>query len=655
MSIQEHVDSVRANLSLQESEETWDTILRAISSLSSACADADSYTPSDIVAAIRPIHRPIISAMNSERGRLSGVAIDLVATLASSLGPAFDPLLHHLFPVLLTLSSRTSKVTVVRARACILTVIDATQLPSIISYLLQSATDKSVSLRLTVVESTLACLNCFNPPDLEKDSKAKEIEAIIRVASRDANADVRKVCRKMFDAYKVLLPGRVDRFIAPLSPTTRKYLDIKVAPKALAVPSKQPQLSSSTSAMKPSTSDRAKTHMRSASSPAVAREVAVQPERPKRIELVLHPKSGDPIPPSRTILPSSTSERKRVVSMSATARPGSRHRDDGDAKQPVPTTSQQPIRRAPQEKEAAAPAPVLGARRILITESKAVQRVANTASTPAIRAMPSTVPAPKPVAAKTATTRPAMATGSSSAAGKRFALPQTKPSPQKTVSKHKAPVKTTLLKPTLSQLARVKTIERRVVAASNADKRAPRKAPLPPRKTKKPAEDKLWPVTTTNAEGNLDEKIEAEPTLDDKNDEKPAETPELSHDDSDADVEHKRSPSPVPTPMVSVDSLDLATPPRTDKALDVSANKTPISQLLLSIERGFLFTPSAPMSPPDSYLSLRPPGMAIPFPMQTTWPHAQQQTSPTSLKPLDAQAVWQLEARRAFGNIETNK
>jgi hypothetical protein len=60
-------------------------------------------------------------------------------------------------------------------------------------------------------------MNCFNPPDLEKENRALEIEAAIRLSARDANADVRKVSRKIFEAYKELLPDRVDRFVLKAS------------------------------------------------------------------------------------------------------------------------------------------------------------------------------------------------------------------------------------------------------------------------------------------------------------------------------------------------------------------------------------------------------------------------------------------------------
>jgi hypothetical protein len=56
-------------------------------------------------------------------------------------------------------------------------------------------------------------MNCFNPPDLEKETRARDIETIIRIAARDAHADVRKVSRKLFEAYKLLLPSRVERCV----------------------------------------------------------------------------------------------------------------------------------------------------------------------------------------------------------------------------------------------------------------------------------------------------------------------------------------------------------------------------------------------------------------------------------------------------------
>jgi hypothetical protein len=151
--------------------------------------------------------------MNSERTRLCGAAIDLLASAAAGLGREFEQLLTLFMPPLLALCGRTNKVVINRARICITTIIESTQLASVLPYFLQNIKDKSASLRLIVAEGTLACLNSCNPPDLERESRARDVESIIRGTARDANADVRKLSRKIFECYKILFPGRVDRLV----------------------------------------------------------------------------------------------------------------------------------------------------------------------------------------------------------------------------------------------------------------------------------------------------------------------------------------------------------------------------------------------------------------------------------------------------------
>ncbi|KAH9935440.1 uncharacterized protein B0H18DRAFT_1082224 [Fomitopsis serialis] len=164
----------------------------------------------ETVVSVRPMSRSLTTAVNSERSRLSGAAIDFFTVLVTNIGPAFEGLMPS--------SSRRSSAVhppqqslPVRARQCLLTVIEYSQSPSVLSYFVESVKDKSVSLRLSVAECALACLNSLNTPDLEKEPRAREIEIIIRATATDASADVRKVGRKVFEAYKLVLPSRVDK------------------------------------------------------------------------------------------------------------------------------------------------------------------------------------------------------------------------------------------------------------------------------------------------------------------------------------------------------------------------------------------------------------------------------------------------------------
>ncbi|KAJ7901679.1 hypothetical protein B0H14DRAFT_2668046 [Mycena olivaceomarginata] len=561
---QQRLETIRPQIFLPETEETWDTIARGIANLAAACNETDSYTPADLLAAMRSISRPLISAMNSERGRLSGIAIDLVAMVASCLGVAFEPLLSHFLPVLLALSGRTSKVTVSRARTCILTIIDATHLPSILSYLLHDVADKSVSLRLAVQ------------------------------TARDANADIRKVSRKVFEAYKLLLPSRLETFTTPLTPTTRKYLDIrnKIAePKAshshLPPPSKPALLSSSTSAMRGPSSRRPPTHTRSASSPAVGPDADVPGdtgEHPPRSRSrakaeMLPPKLPESAQPSRqpvTVRPTSAIERKRVVSMSAAVRPAVpiTKSDATERARPAPVSNLVPGRSQPVVQATKATSVV--ARRVPVSEvqksdrEKAVRahpRIDTSASTPAIRLASVSVPAvagdSKPPIPRVARTKDG---------DKALVKPKAKES--------------NWTKPTLSQISRAKTIERRVpvpaVSRFPRPKTAPHK-PVPTGKSKLAAptttitpDEQIAPSASTSSlvalepqsiEEEVNEEASAVAATEEvvMRPETPAsETNNTGHDETRITVTITESPS---------DSSNPTTPPKAEKRLRLSSEE----------------------------------------------------------------------------------
>lgn len=165
------------------------------------------------MSSVRPLSRSLNNCINSERSRLSGAAIDLITTLATTIEQSFDTLVPLFLPTLLALCSRPNKVFQSRARQCILTIIGNSYSPSVLPYFAESVKDKSASLRLSAAECALACLNTLNPPDLEKEPRAREIEIMIRATATDASADVRGMGKKIFEAYKLVLPARVDKCV----------------------------------------------------------------------------------------------------------------------------------------------------------------------------------------------------------------------------------------------------------------------------------------------------------------------------------------------------------------------------------------------------------------------------------------------------------
>jgi hypothetical protein len=209
--LRDELECTRASLSLTESEETWDTIGNALLRIISLSKGGACDFPTILTSSIRSMYRAITSAAASERSRLSATALECMAALAVGLGPSFDPLVPLFIPTLLSLCSRPNKVFISRAKATIQAIIDQTQLISLLPYFVGALRDKSVTLRLIAIESLLACVQSFNPPDLEKDSRARDVENAIRLTATDASADVRRVSRQVFDAYKILLPARVER------------------------------------------------------------------------------------------------------------------------------------------------------------------------------------------------------------------------------------------------------------------------------------------------------------------------------------------------------------------------------------------------------------------------------------------------------------
>lgn len=201
---------VKDTIDLPESEESWDKILTALLRLTALVNGSGADYPSQLVAGCKDVAKAITNSLKSERSRLSGAATDLLTVLTTTLGRAFEPLIIHFVPGLLTLASRPNKVFISRAKSCLKTIAEYCQSPAIFPLLRNAIGDKSVTVRFTATDTVLTCLNCFNPPDLEKPARAEDIEAVIRSTARDANADVRKCSKQVFEAYSLLLPHRVN-------------------------------------------------------------------------------------------------------------------------------------------------------------------------------------------------------------------------------------------------------------------------------------------------------------------------------------------------------------------------------------------------------------------------------------------------------------
>ncbi|KAG1828948.1 clasp N terminal-domain-containing protein [Suillus variegatus] len=605
----------------------------------------DATFATEMVAGIRSLSRPINHAMNSERSRLSGSTIELVKALLTGLGSSFEPLVPLFMPTLLGLCGRTNKVFTSRAKACILAAIENTQSTSILPYLADSLTPKSASLRLVAAEGVLACLNCFNPPDIEKDTRARLIEDVIKLTARDASADVRRVGKLIFEAYKALLPDRVDSFIAPLTPVIKKYLDVKgtvtsrlAAAQAVSRgPAATGRVTSkpigSLQAQKTSSHSRAPSTQSTTSTRASGKHA----ERP------IHPPSSElprevPVARPRAVSSQATSSAIAGPSVRETSRQGalrppsvetgpstmqSTNRRKDISRPPLPTMQgPQRVGTVLMKSHDEKPRVGGGARRVLIPTAPSPETNDTTTIRPVSKTgPPSTKPTsvnslaqsvPKrdsqndPVTTKISSTAPARAASSATIRRPRVQVlglvgPR---SPTTEVEQQQTSRKQVVEPSRSSQQAAVqkkpvwggrssgkpsKPVVKGLsirpkqggVKSSDTRKPAPEHVPLPPSPT-------VCPTAVP---------LPSSPPC------SPRQSPQLEPPASGGQsvqvtIDDTHVAKDVRPPSTSIE----ATPLR-NVNLQESPSKTPITALLSSIQRGFLFTPSSPLSPPQAYVT----------------------------------------------------
>ncbi|KAF9533189.1 clasp N terminal-domain-containing protein [Crepidotus variabilis] len=727
MDVKYQLDNLRHDISIEETEETWDKISRALKSFMEI-GESGAYesSPTEVVNALRNVHRPITSAMNSERTRLSGTALDLMNSVASGLGRDFDQLMPIFMPALLAICGRTNKVVITRAKATIMTIIESAQLASVLPYFVQNLKDKSATLRLILAEGTLACINSCNPPDLEKDARARDIEAVIRGTARDANPDVRKVSRRIFESYKILLPSRVESFTAPLSPTMKKYLDIKsttvISNSKSTSNLRELKLKPSMSTSATTTAvDKVKGHSRTASSSSnvnsttatQSRNLVATLTRVSRKEAAVAGPKPAPIRPTQTSRTASEAPMSNPI-IAPADRPGpSRTVSVPEVKRPLPplravsrpvagpgvSTTSGTARRLPlmNESKPSAPSSSSGPRRVPMpppplppapkkgpeaAPKRSASRIDNSSSTTSVSKVPTAIQPPaskknptvqpippkKPAAVQAATSKssaaptapprerpistkppipkfkpssnPTASTSATSALAstsiKPLAVDKAKPrwggrpdAASKPVAINSKPAEKNIVKkpsslavksgPKTSGLKRSITPAMIALPSSptpeqgkTADAQTSSKAsevvsedsstPLsadpeaiqPSLEISTPAEDTIGtsrketptPASVSPVESRLPTPTNETPTRPTIVDQPPAQL--LS--------EPRNSPDNLPhTPQANM----LLNPAAGATAM---AAKTPISALLSSIERGFLYSPTTPLSPADSYL-----------------------------------------------------
>lgn len=215
-------------LHLRETEDSWKKIDQALNKLEEITKKG-AYKHDVYTSLIKENGLPIVSALLSERTKLSGSAADLIMSLAPRLAGRFDPLVSTFVPPLIQICGRTNKVAIARAKKCLILISKHCRLPSLLPYLREGAQSRSSTLRNISIEVMLNLLESAENADASFGRRVGDIEHVIRLTATDRDPEVRQWCRKTFDLYIVQWPGRVTDFTAAFTPTTRKYLAISSA------------------------------------------------------------------------------------------------------------------------------------------------------------------------------------------------------------------------------------------------------------------------------------------------------------------------------------------------------------------------------------------------------------------------------------------
>ncbi|GAA5867014.1 hypothetical protein JCM3774_003756 [Rhodotorula dairenensis] len=227
-------DALQATLALNETEDTWEKINRALKRFQAVVRGGATKYTDDCVALLRDPRtaKGLVRSIVSERGALSGTALELVAS-CTRLGPHFAPLLPVYLPPILRLFGRPNKVYTTRSAATVASIVKNTRLADVLRYVVlewRGEAGKSASFREHAAATVAAMLGTdAGALAVDKDAlerRIDDLEWVIKTGATGREPSVRSDMKKCWLVYKREWPDRVHAFTAPMSPTTRKYLKV---------------------------------------------------------------------------------------------------------------------------------------------------------------------------------------------------------------------------------------------------------------------------------------------------------------------------------------------------------------------------------------------------------------------------------------------
>ncbi|KAL7784909.1 clasp N terminal domain-containing protein [Trichoderma ceciliae] len=212
----------------KESEQNWLKREQGIVTLRRLVAgNAPADFLDTFMAGLKALLDGIIKAVTSLRTSLSKEGCSLVQEMATTFGPAMDPLVELLMQTFMKLSANTKKISSQMANAAIDVMLNRiTYTPRIMQHVWGAVQDKNVQPRTYAAGWLMTILRkeAHHKGHIEHTGGVDLMEKCIKKALGDANPGVREKMRAAYWAFWALWPGRADALMAELEPTAQKLL-----------------------------------------------------------------------------------------------------------------------------------------------------------------------------------------------------------------------------------------------------------------------------------------------------------------------------------------------------------------------------------------------------------------------------------------------
>ncbi|KAH6607623.1 heat repeat containing, partial [Trichoderma cornu-damae] len=223
------IKEMTAHFEGKESEQNWMKREQGIVTLRRLVAgNAPADFLDTFVAGLKALLDGIIKAVTSLRTSLSKEGCSLVQEMATTFGPAMDPLVELLMQTFMKLSANTKKISSQMANTVIEVMLSRiTYTPRVMQHIWGACQDKNVQPRTYASGWLMMILKkeAHHKGHIEHTGGVDLMEKCIKKALGDANPGVREKMRATYWAFWSVWPAKADAIMADLDPTAQKLLN----------------------------------------------------------------------------------------------------------------------------------------------------------------------------------------------------------------------------------------------------------------------------------------------------------------------------------------------------------------------------------------------------------------------------------------------